>query len=130
MNKLTIRSLVDDNPEIVETYECEHKVKDGKRMIAFDQPIYTSTARTVVTAEKGRAILLRNTAIPTRLEFVENESVFGTYFTGIGEQRVKVSTSKVSIDVSDNITKIRIHYKLLGLAENETTVKMNMTIED
>ena len=129
MNKLTIRSLIADQPETVEKYDCEFKEKDGKYLLSYNQPLYNSECKTSITVDGNRAVMLRAEPYDTRLEFDLSGVTKGHYFTGIGVEPVTVRSTRVSVDKKDNATKIRLHYKLLGLTDSELDVKLCMIIE-
>ena len=104
MNKLTIRSLIADQPETVEKYDCEFKEKDGKYLLSYNQPLYNSECKTSITVDGNRAVMLRAEPYDTRLEFDLSGVTKGHYFTGIGIEPVTVKSTRVSVDKIENTT--------------------------
>lgn len=128
MKKLKIRSMIGDDPATEEIFDCEHKIMNGRHMIAYDQPLYGGSARTVITVEHGRALMLRRPPYDTKLEFTADSETVGSYYTGIGVQPVKVRSGRVSVDENEDNIKIRLHYTLSGIAQNDLSVKLCMII--
>ena len=104
MNKLTIRSLIADQPETIEKYDCEFKENNGKYLLTYNQPLYNSECKTSITVDGNRAIMLRAEPYDTRLEFDLGGVTKGHYFTGIGIEPVTVKSTRVSVDKIENAT--------------------------
>lgn len=128
MKKLIVRSLINDQTETSEIYECEHKIMGVRHMVAYSQPLFGGQARTVVTVENGRAVMLRRDPYNTKLEFDVNSPTVGSYFTGIGTVRVELHSSRVSVDETPDSTKIRLHYTLRGISDEDLNIKLCMII--